>query len=178
MSKMVPEIEFDALTLSAGPLIAQGYRVTSIRHRRVTRIDRPDWLEHMAHQMRRSIADFTARGDMYSMGGWCDHYRRVYSQDHLTVPKDYINKIPNSGWDQVSYIWKPGDDESWKTYVPLADQMRAYMGAKVRIVNGLMSWRLELPDDTISFNGGHAADYFERLFKMLGCDVTRVNENA
>jgi phage terminase small subunit len=86
-----------------------GYRRISNRHCIVARIDRPDWLEHMAEQMHRSPAFFLIRGGR-AVGkveaGWFDHYRRCYSRDRITLTQNEYKKVPASGWDTTGFIIK------------------------------------------------------------------------
>jgi L-fucose isomerase-like protein len=97
-------------------LASQGYRRVSWKYRIVSRLDRPDWAEHMAAEMRRPVADFCANGydnkhrPVYGhtpAANWEDHYRRVYSKDILEgVPQDVFRHIPSSGADRTGYLEK------------------------------------------------------------------------
>ena len=69
--------------LSAKQLKKLGYRVTSIKHRTVSRIDRADW------------EDFHRDAD---------YYRRCISRDTVIVPQSYLSKIPNSQNSDIGYI--------------------------------------------------------------------------
>jgi hypothetical protein len=91
--------------LSAEELIALGYRKTSNAYGLVSRIDRPDWVEVLAQEMRRAPADFIVRdGSGRISPSWCDHYRRVYSKDTHTVDPERIARIPTSDHDPVGYV--------------------------------------------------------------------------
>jgi hypothetical protein len=79
--------------------IKAGYRITSRKYGSVSRIDREDWKEYMAEQHapwdieegRRWVKGL---GDRVA----ADHYRRVYSKDHIDLGrKGNEMKIPNSG---------------------------------------------------------------------------------
>lgn len=86
---------------------AMGYRRISNTYRLVARIDRPDWLEHMATTLRRAPADFYVRGRPTLTevdGGWCDYYRRCHSKDRVTLaPNEYV-KVPGSGHDPCGFV--------------------------------------------------------------------------
>lgn len=79
----------------AARLRAQGYCRTSRRHRMVSRLDRPDWLQHMARQMGRAVADFYRPNGEFSCQ-WEDHYRRCFSQDTRTVSDEVFKLMPSS----------------------------------------------------------------------------------
>lgn len=85
--------------MDANTLIQLGYRVTSNKHRMVARIDRDDWMEHMAKE--HSPWDWEGEGMKWINGmglrSAADHYRRVYSKDKLTVSASIAKAIPNSG---------------------------------------------------------------------------------
>lgn len=72
-------------------LIKAGYRVTSRKHRMVSRIDRADWKEVMAKTHVNGMKWVLALGE----GSAEDYYRRCISNDTLTVSS--IEGIPNSG---------------------------------------------------------------------------------
>ena len=75
----------------------------------VTRVDRPDWKEHMAREhspwdAKRGTDDgprwVRCLGD-----GAADHYRRVYSMDSIEgVPEPIFKLVPGSNWDTCGYI--------------------------------------------------------------------------
>jgi len=68
---------------SAKQLKKRGYRVVSIKHRLVSRIDRADWEDFNPDE---------------------DYYRRCLSKDSIVVPASYLTKIPNSQHSKVGYI--------------------------------------------------------------------------
>lgn len=87
--------------MSAEELIARGYRRISNKYGAVARIDRPDWVEHMARVTRRAPADFYTRnpdGTLTTVSAtWADHYRRCISEDVLTLdPPSEARAIPSS----------------------------------------------------------------------------------
>ena len=104
--------------LSAAELTARGYRRVSNKYQRVVRIDRADWVLHLAAHLGRAPADLFivhAHGEnklnyAYVVGpkvagGWCDFYRRVLSNDMHTVPDiETFRAIPGSGHDDIGYV--------------------------------------------------------------------------
>lgn len=90
--------------LTVEQLVAMGYRRVSNAYCHVARIDRPDWLNVLANTLHRLPAEFYAPGEPYPRGMWCDHYRRGYSKDVLTVSREMIGKIPSSNFDDISYV--------------------------------------------------------------------------
>jgi hypothetical protein len=96
--------------LVANELAARGYRRVSNRHRLVSRIDRPDWVERLARVLQRAPADFYVPGEAIPAGNWCDHYRRCLSTDVIEVDVDTFRLIPGSGYDQVGYIPAKGEE--------------------------------------------------------------------
>ena len=78
---------------------ARGYCITSRRYCMASRIDREDWKEEMA---RRHISEkFIEQGRQWVANamkhGWAgDHYRRIYSNDTITVPASWMPKLGNS----------------------------------------------------------------------------------
>lgn len=101
MSK-VPYTDKDVQT--AQKLMAQGYRRTSWKHRLVSRIDRPDWVQILAVGLRRAPADFYVPGESNPSGSWCSYYRACLSEDTKTVTPEVIQLIPTTGHDPVGYI--------------------------------------------------------------------------
>lgn len=77
--------------------LALGYCVISRRHRLATRLDRPDWLEHMNAQsnckFRRNI-------------GGASQYRRVYSHDRIDIPPSWLKVLPNSDDQKAPTVFK------------------------------------------------------------------------
>lgn len=89
---------------SARELTARGYRRVSNQHRIISRIDRPDWLEHLAEEYNRPPEDFLQPGKTHGCATWADFYRRVLSKDFITVDEATFKKIPGSGFDPVGFI--------------------------------------------------------------------------
>jgi hypothetical protein len=82
-------------------LMYKGYRRTSRRSGIVTRIDRPDWRDHISLPQGVSVTHPE------------DHYRRVISRDSLRVSK-YVSEMVYASHDrehECGYI-KPGDISS------------------------------------------------------------------
>lgn len=88
----------------ADRLARSGYRVVSRRHGGLSRLDRADWQEAMARDYVRGfpgglernlpegLAWVAALGD-----GAADHYRRCYSRDRITVPRDVAELVRQAG---------------------------------------------------------------------------------
>lgn len=72
-------------------LIAAGYCVVSKRHGEVSRIDRPDWKEHMASTHPRGVELVKCLGDHEA----ADFYRRCISRDWVKVGAGH-RSFPNS----------------------------------------------------------------------------------
>jgi len=86
--------------MSAAELTVLGYRRISNKYRMVARIDRPDWVEHMAAQSHRTVADYFVTGDnSYPAASWGDYFRRVYSKDKLEGLPDAVFKAIPGGED-------------------------------------------------------------------------------
>lgn len=86
-------------------LTAQGYCRVSWKHGGVARIDREDWVQHMAKELRRAPADFYVPGDSQPSGSWASFYRSVYSKDVLwNLPREVIALIPTSGHNSTGFI--------------------------------------------------------------------------
>ena len=52
------------------------------------------------------------------------------------------------------------------------------MNKLCKIINSQFTWILEVDGESISFNGGYNADYFEKHYKELGYEVKRINMNS
>jgi hypothetical protein len=91
-------------------LYASGYCPTSNRYRMASRLDRPDWKEHMSAQR---VEGFPGDMDIHlkdamdwanGLGdGAADFYRRVHSKDTLRdIPEDVFRRLKKltqgSGW--------------------------------------------------------------------------------
>lgn len=86
-------------------LTDMGYRRTSNRHLMVSRIDRPDWIDHLANKMRCAPASFIVRdGSGEISADWCDHYRRCYSEDKATVSERVFRLMRPSGNDKCGFV--------------------------------------------------------------------------
>jgi hypothetical protein len=88
-------------------LIAKGYRRISNAYCLVARIDRPDWLKILAMHLHRSVAEFYIEGTEEISNRWPNYYRRVLSEDVLTLGtkgSKAAQGIPSSDYDPVGYI--------------------------------------------------------------------------
>lgn len=86
-------------------LAAMGYRRTSNRHCLVSRVDRPDWREHMAQKHAPWDPEGQGVAWVKCLGkGAADHYRRCYSNDTMTVGPEVSRRIPGSIWDETGYV--------------------------------------------------------------------------
>lgn len=91
-------------------LIASGYCPVSNKFRMLSRLDRPDWLEHMAFKQTGGFPGDPAKnqedGLRWARGlgpGAADFYRRVHSKDVLDyVPDAVFRKVKQAmsshGW--------------------------------------------------------------------------------
>lgn len=81
-------------------LIASGYARTSNRYRMVSRIDRPDWKEHMASTHVGGMGWVNALG--YRLAAY--FYRRCLSKDNLEglAPSEF-KKFPASHMGPTKY---------------------------------------------------------------------------
>lgn len=84
---------------------AIGYRRTSNRFCMLSRIDRADWLQVLAQQMGRAIADFYTPDGNLSVQ-WADYYRRSMTKDTITVSEEISRLVPGSSGDECGYIPK------------------------------------------------------------------------
>lgn len=103
MSKAVKE---------AGRLIKSGYCPVSNSGRILSRLDRPDWLEHMGFKHTEGFPGDKEKnleeGMRWARGlgkGASDHYRRVHSKDTITVSAEVYALVKQSrgshGWGGV-----------------------------------------------------------------------------
>jgi hypothetical protein len=90
-------------TGEAASLVAKGYRRVSWKHRIIARVDRADFVEVMARDQNRAPADFMQPGSRDCAPNWCDHYRRCYSKDTLTVNPAVLSLIPSS-YDGCGFV--------------------------------------------------------------------------
>lgn len=86
---------------------AMGYRRTSNRFGHLSRIDRPDWKEHMA-QRHSPWSKEEGRAWVRALGdGASDHYRRVFSKDTREVSREVARLVPTSNWDLAGFVPLP-----------------------------------------------------------------------
>jgi hypothetical protein len=79
---------------SVEELIQLGYRRVSNAYCEVARIDREDWLDFMAEEIRCCVADFYNKDGSGVANNWKDHYIRCFSNDVLCVGPSKIRQIP------------------------------------------------------------------------------------
>jgi hypothetical protein len=111
------EMEQTSMTLDsdymeARRLIASGYCPTSNRYRMLSRLDRPDWLQHMAYLHTKGFPGSDAKNLAEGMrwatglgGGAADFYRRVHSRDTIEVNEAVfreVKKVHSSNWPGVN----------------------------------------------------------------------------
>jgi hypothetical protein len=79
----------------------------------VARIDRPDWVQVLAKDMKRSVADFYMVDRPHTVSSnWADHYRRCLSKDVLTLePRQIALLVPGSNHDTVGFIDDNGEEK-------------------------------------------------------------------
>lgn len=88
----------------AQKLVDRGYRRVSNTHKHLSRIDRPDWREHMAITHSPWSID-EGMAWVHCLGsGAADHYRRCHSGDVITVTEKTYRMVPQSNFDPVGYI--------------------------------------------------------------------------
>ena len=100
-------------------LIESGYRSVSNRHRMLSRIDRPDWREHMARDHTRGFRGDAQKNldegmrwvDLLGAGA-ADFYRRVLS-------KDTLSQIPQDVFDAVKRAGSAGGDDGYREIVTI-----------------------------------------------------------
>jgi len=84
-----------------------GYRRISKRNKIVARIDREDWLQHMAEHFEMSLMELVT--DMNEKPGYYeDYYRRNLSQDRHEVSLITSRTVPSSFGDSTGYVPKEG----------------------------------------------------------------------
>lgn len=71
--------------LHAGTLNREGWVGTSNAYCRIKRIDRDDWVQVLAKNLRCAPADFYVPGDNKPADNWKEHYLRCYSKEQHTV---------------------------------------------------------------------------------------------
>lgn len=88
----------------------QGYRRISRKYGMISRIDRPDWKEHLAAKHspwdpEAGMKWVNGIGD----GMAADFYRRVHSEDVLEIGAKEALSIPTSNHDPIGYVPKDGE---------------------------------------------------------------------
>lgn len=86
---------------------AMGYRRISKRNKVIARIDREDWLQHMAEQLGMGLMELvTAMNEQ--PGYYEDYYRRNLSRDRHEVSLITSRTVPSSYEDTTGYVPKEG----------------------------------------------------------------------
>lgn len=88
----------EAARLTGEQLAERGYCVTSRAHRMIARIDRPDWKDQLAKELR------TDYEETLDAPHWKDFYRRVLSKDKLYVDEEKVKSIPKSSSCDIGYV--------------------------------------------------------------------------
>lgn len=84
---------------------ALGYRRISKRKNIIARIDREDWLQHMAEHFEMSLLELIT--DMNEKPGYYeDYYRRNLSKDRHEVSLTTSRTVPSSFEDPTGYVPK------------------------------------------------------------------------
>lgn len=84
---------------------ALGYRRISKRKNIIARIDREDWLQHMAEHFDMSLLELiTAMNE--KPGFYEDYYRRNLSNDRHEVSLTTSRTVPSSFEDATGYVPK------------------------------------------------------------------------
>lgn len=137
-------------TITPEEATARGYRRVSNRYGHVSRIDRPDWIEHMAVHLRRAPADFYRRHPE-GVGNepcptWCDYYRRRLSQDVLVFdPPELARRVPSSGNLECGYVPQPRDPKLRSAIEPFV--VKFYVGDDCPTIKGNGFDGLRIGDD-------------------------------
>lgn len=86
-------------------LIASGYARTSNRYKMVSRLDRPDWKEHMAASHPDGMDWVNRLGDRNA----ADWYRRCLSKDNIEgISPSQFKKFPPSDSGPTKYADRIG----------------------------------------------------------------------
>ena len=94
---------YESPACKASRLITKGYRKTSNKYCLASRIDRADWIEVLANQMNRAVADyFDPQGNLSAQ--WADYYRRCLSEDTIRVDQEVLKFIPSSNDDNTGFV--------------------------------------------------------------------------
>ena len=80
-------------------LIDSGYRRVSRRHGMIARIDREDWMDHLAGELHTTVDKIRSSPQVYA-----DLYRRLYSKDVVTMHPTTALRIPPSGGDRTGFV--------------------------------------------------------------------------
>lgn len=109
LTNIAKGVNMNIKTISAKELFSRGYVGLSSKHRIVARIDRANWLEHMAGRYFRSVADFYVRkGPLNtpteSTGGWGKHYCAVFSEDK-------VEGIPEAVYKELKALWNSSGED-------------------------------------------------------------------
>ncbi len=85
-------------------LVNQGYSRVSRNYCHLSRIDRPDWRNHMAQD--HAPWDWRGEGLSWtnSIADAQDFYRRCLSKDVITVEEAISKMVPTSCWDSCGFI--------------------------------------------------------------------------
>lgn len=82
-----------------------GYRRISKRKNLIARIDREDWLQHMAEHFEMTLLELITK--MNEMPGYYeDYYRRNLSKDRHEVSLTTSRTVPSSFGDSTGYVPK------------------------------------------------------------------------
>lgn len=87
-------------------LMASGYRKTSRSHCSLSRVDKENWKDLMAKEhspwdINEGLSWVGVLGNTAS-----DHYRRVYSNDKITVTPEISSFVKSSCCDSIGFIEK------------------------------------------------------------------------
>ena len=87
--------------LNPEKLTAKGYRRTSNRYGILSRIDRDDWKRVLEKHLGKVLPEDC---EFNIDGNWPDYYRRVLSQDTMSIDPVIAKLVPNSRHDMVGYV--------------------------------------------------------------------------
>lgn len=83
-------------------LMAKGYRRTSNKHCILSRVDRWDW--------QMVIKDRSNPLILLCNGHAADHYRRVFSEDKITVSHEVARRVSTSDHDPLGFVDENGKE--------------------------------------------------------------------
>lgn len=127
-------------------LIKLGYRCTSRKSGRISRIDDPEWTRKLSKAIMRPEAQLFENGR--PSADWADMYRRCYSRDTLLIPVEHIRTFPGSGGEDIGYV----DPKTFIEQIPTNELDRIRLSVdliKQRIEAGHTATALELVNDLI-----------------------------